>query len=77
MTTTEQQVFRLASTEMVHALGILRWAINGYKFKRDRKAMLSVVKAWPGPTDVQWDLVLSEKVPYTVEGDVVVLTFDE
>lgn len=72
---TEQRTFRLASAEMVNAPGLMRWAVNGYAFKRDRKVIMEVMKSWPGPTDEEWDLVLSSKVPYEVDGDVVVLNF--
>jgi hypothetical protein len=41
-TTTEKRSFRLLSTSMINTPGILRWAQNGYKFKRDRKALLNV-----------------------------------
>ena len=41
-TATEPKQWALQSTSMVNAPGMLRWAINGYKFKRDRKVMLDV-----------------------------------
>lgn len=72
-TATEPQTYRLASTEMVSAPGMTRWAINGYKFKRDRKQMLDVMAAWPVPREALRKL-LAEEVTYTVEGDVVVFT---
>ena len=68
---------RLASTTMVNAPGILRWAQNGFKFKRDRKRMRDVMKSWEaGLTDKQWDGVLAGTIPHTVEGDVVVITIE-
>lgn len=72
-TATESKTYRLASTEMVSAPGLLRWAINGYKFKRDRKQMLDVMASWPVPREALRKL-LAEEVSYTVEGDVVIFT---
>ena len=63
----------LTSTEMVYAPGILRWAMNGYKFKRDRKVMIRVMQAWPGLTDAEWAGVLSGEIPHAVEGDKVMI----
>ena len=45
-TVKEPRTFRLASTNMVSAPGILRWAMNGHKFKRDRAKMRNVMKSW-------------------------------
>lgn len=71
----EQRTVRLASTNMVSAPGILRWAMNGHKFKKDRKRMRDVMKSWPaGLTDKEWDGVLSGSIPHTIDGDVVVIT---
>jgi hypothetical protein len=36
----------LTSTEAVNTPGIVRWAINGYKFKSDRKRLLNVLMAY-------------------------------
>lgn len=72
-TATEAKTYRLASTPGISAPGIVRWAINGYKFKRDRKKLLDVVAAWPVPREALKKL-LAEEVPYTVEGEVVVFT---
>jgi hypothetical protein len=57
---------------MCYAPGIVAWAINGYKFKEDRDAILNVILAWDIPEQVAKDL-LSEKVPYTVEDGTVVV----
>ena len=57
---------------MCSAPGIIRWAINGYKFKEDREKILNVVLAWDIPEHVAKEL-LSEKVPYTVEDETVVI----
>lgn len=40
--------YKLHSDEMVSAPGIVRWAQNGAKFKKDREAMARVIAAgWP------------------------------
>lgn len=64
--------YRLGSSTMCHAPGIIAWAINGYKFKEDRDNILNVVLAWDIPEQVAKDL-LSEKIPYTVEDESVVI----
>jgi hypothetical protein len=71
-----QRTIRLASTTMIHAPGILRWAMNGFKFPRDRKRMRDVMKSWEGSglTDKQWDGVLAGTIPHTIDGDTVVIT---
>jgi hypothetical protein len=68
----ETMQYRLGSVPMCSAPGIIRWAINGYKFKKDRDAILNVILAWDIPEQVAKDL-LSEKVPYTVEDETVVI----
>lgn len=63
----------LTSTEAVYAPGMLAWCINGYQFKRDRKALIDVMQAWPGLTRKEWHGVLSGAIPHTVEGDKVII----
>lgn len=63
---------RLGSNSMCHAPGIVAWAINGYKFKKDRETILNVILAWDVPEQVAKDL-LSEKISYTVEDETVVI----
>lgn len=66
------QTYRLGSSPMIAAPGVIAWAINGYKFKRDRKAMLDVVTSgWSIPQDAARAL-LSGAAPYKIEGEVVV-----
>lgn len=73
----EQRTVRLGSTTMVSAPGILRWAMNGFRFKCDRKKMRDVMKSWEaGLTDKQWDGVLSGTIPHTIDGETVVITLD-
>ena len=67
----------LPSSEWIHTPGVLAWAINGYKFPKDRKAMIAVfVKGYNLTKQCVIDL-LSEKVPYTVEGDSVFFNYPE
>jgi len=76
-TKTKARTFRLASTNMVNAPGILAWAMNGHKFKKDRKRMRDVMKSWPTDmTDAEWDGVLSGSIPHTIEGSVIVITLE-
>jgi hypothetical protein len=66
--------YRLGSSGMVHAPGLIAWAVNGAKFKRDRKTMANVVaQGWSIPDAAALALVTGA-VPHTVEGEVVVFT---
>lgn len=51
----------------MHTPGILRWAMNGYRFKKDRAAMLRVfVEGFPfadGPSI--FPRLLSGEIPWT------------
>lgn len=68
---------RLGSGAMIYAPGIIAWAINGYHFKDDREALVHVVvSGWQIPEDHAKQL-LSGKIPYTVDGDVVVFTVED
>ena len=66
-TATEPKQWALQSTSMVNAPGMLRWAINGYKFKRDRKVMLDVMKSWEGPSDEVYHRLLNGEIEWTVD----------
>lgn len=71
-------VYRLGSNELVHAPGVVAWAINGYAFKRDRVVLRRViVDGWPGVPDAAARQLLSGSAPYTVDGDTVVFTVDD
>jgi hypothetical protein len=68
------KLYRLGSTEFVHAPGLVAWAINGAHFRKDRAAMINVIeKTWSIPHIAAFALVTGE-VPYTVENDAVVFT---
>lgn len=69
------KTYRLASTEMISAPGMIRWAINGYAFKRDRAIMAKIItEGWPGLTKEATKALLSKSVPFTVEEETVVFT---
>ena len=66
--------YSLMSGPMICAPGILRWAMNGYHFKRDRKKLLNVfVQGWGqdenSPSADVFDRLLKGEIPYTVEDD--------
>jgi hypothetical protein len=59
---------------MIHAPGIVRWAINGAKFRNDRDAMVKTIsEGWNIPRDAARKLVLGQ-VGYAVDGETVVFT---
>lgn len=62
--------YSLQSSPLIYAPGILRWAMNGYNFKKDRKYLRRVfTEGWTGLPDDAVDALLSGKVPYTLEGE--------
>ncbi len=74
--------YRIQSTTLFNVPGLLRWAINGYKFKRDRKSLLAVfVEGFGSPNGMTlppsiWDRLLREEITFQVEdsqygGDIV------
>jgi hypothetical protein len=71
---SNSRTYRLGSSSMFYAPGIVAWAINGASFKRDRKACTNVIaQGWGVPYDDALQLT-TKAVPYTVEDDVVVFT---
>lgn len=71
---TKMQTYRLGSSEMVGAPGIVAWAINGAKFAKDRKTVINViVQTWGIPEPAARALV-TEKVPHTIDDGAVVFT---
>jgi hypothetical protein len=66
-TTVEPKQFVMMSVPMADAPSILRFAINGYKFKRDRKKMLNIVKSWEGPSDEVYRRLLNGEIEWTVD----------
>lgn len=70
-TATEPREVRLQSAPMINTPGVLRWAINGYKFKRDRKKLLRVfVEGYGGehapPADI-YDKLLKGEIEWKEE----------
>lgn len=65
--------YRLGSSPLVYAPGIIAWAINGYHFKRYRKKLRAVItETWKGVSDEAAHRLLSGNVKYTIEGEAVV-----
>lgn len=68
------KTYRLGSTPAIYAPGIVRWAINGAHFKKDRPQMARVIaQGWNLPEDAALALV-TKQVPYTIENDAVVFS---
>lgn len=71
-------IYRLGSNELIHAPGVVAWAINGYHFKRDRAVLRRViVDGWPGVPDHAAHQLLSGAAPHHVDGDTVIFTVDD
>lgn len=66
---------RLKSTSLCNTPGILAWAMNGYKFKSDRRAMAAVFTEGFGLTDQCAHDLLSGKTTHSIEGDSVVFVY--
>jgi hypothetical protein len=69
-------ILTLESNPMLNTAGLLRWAMNGYKFKRDRKNLRRVfVESFRHPrlTDEVVDKLLSGELPHKIAGDKVVI----
>ncbi|GAA4134601.1 hypothetical protein ACFFTN_13195 [Aminobacter aganoensis] len=66
--------YKLGSSSLVHAPGLIAWAINAYVFPRDRAAILRVVTdTWPGlPADSARRLLTGEQA-YRIEDDTIVI----
>jgi hypothetical protein len=79
MTATAPETVQVAltSTEMVCTPGILRWAANGYKFKRDRKKMIAVIAQTYNLKDEVAKGLLDGSIPYRVEGESVVFEYEK
>lgn len=72
---SDKKQYRLGSAEMISAPGMVRWAINGAKFAKDRAAMVNVIATtWGVPKDAATALLL-QQVPYTVEDEAVVFAY--
>lgn len=61
------KTYRLGSNDLVHAPGVVEWAIAGYRWKKDRPLVIRAVKdTWSLPEEAVKAL-LSRKIPYAVE----------
>jgi hypothetical protein len=70
--------YRLSSSRLVHAPGLIEWAINAYAFPRHRTAILRVVtETWPGLPEEHAVLLLSQGLSYQLDDDTVVLDVPE
>lgn len=69
--------YRLGSSDFAYAPNIVRFAINGAKFKKDRQKLVNLIaNTWGVPKGAALCLV-KEKVPFTVEGETVVFSVGE
>lgn len=68
------KTYRLGSNDFVNAAGVIRWAINGASFERDRPKMVNVVSQTWGVPEAAALALLTRQVPFTVENGAVVFT---
>ena len=68
------KTYKLGSSSMIYSPGIVAWAINGAKFKKDRPKMIRIVSDGWGVPYSDAEALLIGKVPYTIEDDVVVFS---
>lgn len=70
--------YNLGSSPLVHAPGLVAWAINAYAFPRDRKITLRIVtETWPSFPAEYARLLLTRTLPYRVDGETVVFAVPE
>ena len=68
------KTYRLGSSKMINAPGMVAWAINGAHFTKDRQQMINVIaQGWHIPTDAARKLV-TKQVAFTIDGETVVFT---
>ena len=73
-------ILTLESTPMLNTAGLLRWVMNGYRFKKDRKNLRRVfVEGFPHPrfTDEVVGKLLAGELPYRIEGENVVIELSD
>lgn len=67
--------YRLQSSPMIHTPGILAWAMNGYRFDKDRAQLLGVfTAAFPAIPSEDLHRLLSGETPHRVEGETVIFS---
>jgi hypothetical protein len=74
-----KRTYRLASSSLVHAPGMLLWLKHGYDLAdgKDQANRLDILGSWEGvPTEAAIALLTGE-VPYTLDGDTVVFEHDD
>lgn len=65
--------YRLGSSPLVHAPGLVAWAINAYAFQRDQEITLRVVtETWPGLPAEHARLLLAKSLPHNVDGETLI-----
>jgi hypothetical protein len=64
--------YRLGSSGLVFAPGVVRWAMAAYAFPADRAVGLGVITEGWGVPETAAVALLSKAAPHTVEGDTVV-----
>lgn len=68
------KTYRLGSSPAIYAPGMVKWAINGAHFAKDRAQMVRVIaQGWNLPDDAARALV-TKAVPYTIDDDAVVFS---
>lgn len=73
---TTVKTYKLGSSPMIYSPGIVAWAINGAKFKKDRPKMIRIISdGWGLPYSIAEGLLLG-KVPYKIEDDAVVFSVE-
>jgi len=74
-----KQSYRLQSSGLVGAPGVVQWAINGYRFpdKNDRDAMINLITGtWKGVSYDAAVALLSEQIPYRIENGIVFFEYE-
>lgn len=72
---SNKKQYRLGSAEMVYAPGLVKWAINGAHFEKDRATLVNVIaETWGVPPEAATALLL-QQVPHTIEGETVVFSY--
>lgn len=68
--------YRIQSSPLLYMPGIMNWAINGYKFDKDRAAIRRVLTDGCNMTQECADALLSERVPFVVVGEDIEFQYD-
>lgn len=72
---TQPRTYRLGSSPLISAPGVVAWAVNGYAFESERDALERVISdGWNLPISATRALLTGE-APFKVEGETVVFTY--